>query len=257
MTFKRIESIYKSCETEFPVMPPTLFYNEGWMLRLIMDRFASMDPEDEAHPLAVPPGCRWYSEALIPSAFLAERRGDPHAESWSHADGVIGYFDVGKGAKGDLTLRSDARHFVVLEAKMFGKLSTGIKNARYYNQAARNVACIAELLKRAGRQAREFDVLAFYVLAPASQIESGFFGEYLTKTSLRGVVERRVKEYAGTRDEWFSEWFLPALERMDVKAISWEEVIDYLKGHDPDADRLEDFYGRCLEFNKSPREPHG
>ncbi len=64
-------------------------------------------------------------------------------------------------------------HFVVLEAKMFGNLSAGVKNASYFNQAARNVACIAELLKRPGRPVTEFKALGFYVLAPASQIRQG------------------------------------------------------------------------------------
>jgi hypothetical protein len=37
---------------------------------------------------------------------------------------------------------------VILEAKMFSKLSKGIKNFPEYDQATRNIACIAEILKR-------------------------------------------------------------------------------------------------------------
>ena len=33
---------------------------------------------------------KWYSEALLPSAFLARVREDKLAEFWTHADGVIG-----------------------------------------------------------------------------------------------------------------------------------------------------------------------
>lgn len=251
MIFKRIEALLKNCETDFPVMPPTQLYNEGWMLRLMIDRFESICLENKPHPLAVPPGCRWYSEALLPSAFLS--RKDSFAESWTHADGVIGHFGIGNGAKGNLTLDSDAKHFVVLEAKMFSKLSAGVKNAPYFNQAARTVACIAEVLKLAERRVREFNTLGFYVLAPASQIKKGLFDEHLTKASLRTVAERRVKEYGGKRDGWLSEWFLPVLERLDIKTVSWEDLIDFLAMRDPDADQLRDFYTRCLEFNK-PRK---
>ena len=161
--------------------------------------------------------------------------GDSRAESWTHADGVIGHFVIGNGAKGNLTLHSDANHFVVLEAKMFSKLSAGVKNATYFNQAARNVACIAETLRRAGRQAQELKALGFYILAPASQIEQGLFNEHLTKDSLRTVVDRRVKEYEGTSEEWFSQWFLPVLDRLDIKAISWETLIAV---RHPDAELL-------------------
>jgi len=251
MIYQWLEALLKSCETDTPLISLTLFYNEGWMLRLIVDRFAAIDLWRDSHPLAVPPGCRWYSEALLPSAFLKESRVDPRGESWTHADGVIGHFDIGNAAKGDLTLHADAQHFVVLEAKMFSKLSTGIKNAQYYNQAARNVACIAEVLQRADRSAHEFNTLGFYVLAPASQIEQGLFREHLDKDSMRIVVERRVMEYEGRRDKWFTDWFLPVLERLDIRAISWEDLIAFLITHNPDFDQLKDFYHHCLEFNKS------
>lgn len=84
---------------------------------------------------------------------------------------------------------------MVLEAKMFSKLSAGVKNAAYFNQAARNVAYIAEVLKRAEKPAQEFSALGFYVLAPSKQIVQGLFVEHLTKANLQQVVERRVLDY--------------------------------------------------------------
>jgi hypothetical protein len=247
-----INLILERCESNTSSIPPTVLYNEGWMLRLVLEWF-SKHPAS-GHPLAFAEGSRWYSEALIPSAFLSRKRGDKFAESWTHADGVIGHFVIGNGAKGNLTLNPDANHFVVLEAKMFSKLSAGVKNADYFNQAARYVACIAEVLKRAGRQAQAFKALGFYVLAPASQIEQGVFDEHLTKDSLRTVVERRVEEYGDER-EWFSRWFLPVLDRIDINTVSWENLINFpVAERDPDADQLKEFYGRCLEFNKSSKK---
>jgi len=251
--FRQIETLLKHCDTTLSCLPPALLYNEGWMLRATVDRFASLDLGSERHPLAVPANCRWYSEALLPSAFLPESRGDSRGESWTHADGVIGQFDIGGGTKGDLTLHRDATHFVVLEAKMFSKLSSGVKHASHFNQAARNVACMAEVLKRAGRRPAEFSALGFYVLAPASQIEQSVFADYLGSDALRRTVEKRVSQYGGTRDTWFREWFLPTHEKLDVKAISWEELISFLAKRDDETEELRGFYGRCLEFNR-PRE---
>jgi len=250
MIFKRVEALLKDCGTETSVMPPTQLYNEGWMLRLTIDRFASIGTENKKHPLAIPDGCKWYSEALLPSAFLPEWRGDSRAESWTHADGVIGHFSIGDGAKGNLTLIPDASHFVVLEAKMFSKLSSGVSHAPYFNQAARNVACIAEVLKRAERQAHAFETLGFYVLAPSNQIEQGVFGKDLAKDSLYATVKQRVEGYEGKRDRWFSEYFLPVLERLEVRAVSWEELIKFLSVSDPTSGELQDFYEKCLEYNK-------
>jgi len=254
MIFKRIETLLKDCGSGQSVMPPTQLYSEGWMLRLTLDWFTSIAIEGKKHPLAVPPGSQWYSEALLPSAFLPEWRGDSRAESWTHADGVIGHFSIGDGAKGNLTLNPDATHFVVLEAKMFSKLSSGVSHAAYFNQAARNVACIAEVLKRAERQAHAFEALGFYVLAPSSQIEQGVFDKDLDKDSLHATVKQRVEGYEGKRDRWFSECFLPVLERLEVKAVSWEELIIYLLASDPAADQLQYFYERCLEFNLPPKK---
>jgi hypothetical protein len=253
MIYKRIEALCQSYETGTPVMPPTIIYNEGWMLRLMVDRFASLELRNEPHPLAVPQGCRWYSEALLPSAFRPRLRGDPSGESWTHVDGAIGHFDIGNGGKGNLTIKSDATHFVVLEAKMFSKLSAGVKNAPGYNQVARNIACIAEALKRAGRRVNEIKTLGFYVLAPKSQIKQKLFDGLLDKEYLLKTVKRRVIEYRGISDDWLTESFLPVLKGLDIRIIRWEEVLKFLKGRDPVASQLEDFYKRCLEFNK-PRE---
>jgi len=120
-----INSILMRCTTDMSSLPPTGLYNEGWMLRLLLEWF-SQQPAS-GHPLSFTEGSRWYSEALIPSAFLPRNRGDKFAETWTHADGVIGHFEIGKNRDTDLTLLPEAATLKVLEAKMLSKLSKGIK----------------------------------------------------------------------------------------------------------------------------------
>lgn len=224
------------------------------MLRLILSLLEEYHVAD--HQLSVPEGCRWHSEALLPSAFLPRSRADRLGESWTHADGVIGHFTIGDAAKGDLTLLSNANHFVVLEAKMFSKLSSGVSHARYYDQAARNVACIAEVLRRTNRQPSEFSSLGFYVLAPQVQIEQGVFSRDLEPISIEEKVRRRVSEYEGEKDAWFHESFKPVLDHIQVHAISWEELIEAVQGYDRSVgQRLRDFYDQCLRHNQPRRNP--
>ena len=64
---------------------------------------------------------------------------------------------------------------------MSSKLSSGTKNASGYDQAARNVACMAETLRSAGNKPGQMKRLAFYVTAPQNQIENGVFGDLVTK----------------------------------------------------------------------------
>lgn len=102
------------------LFPATELYNEGWLLRIVLDWFATRGIA--RHPLTFSPGCRWFSEGLIPSQFIARFRGDSLAESWTHADGIIGHFEVGRSGKADISLAPSARHLVITEAKLFSRL---------------------------------------------------------------------------------------------------------------------------------------
>ena len=212
------------------------------MLRLILD-WARQHARG-GHPLAFLPAARWYSEPLLRPPFLARRRGDRLAESWTNADGVIGHFNVGGTSKEGLTLRDSATQLVVVEAKMSSKLSSGTTNAPGYDQAARTVACIAETLRHADVDPERMERLAFLVAAPEEQIDSGAFGDIVTKESIRSRVKDRVDGYLGERNEWFDRWFIPALDAIDLAVLSWEELLD---GLDPS---YRTFYDKCLLYNK-------
>lgn len=201
MITDRIKTMLGSCHDTTPLFPPSELYNEGWLLRLFLDWFSGQDIRE--HPLSFPENGKWFSEALLPTAFLPRHRKDPLGESWKHADGVIGHFNIGNTGKGDLSLSKDATHFVVLEAKMFSKLSSGVTHAKYFDQAARNVSCIAETLRRAQVSPSKVSRLAFHVLAPQSQINRSVFDKNMSKKSIRSKVERRVEEYEGAKDSWF------------------------------------------------------
>lgn len=256
-----INLILERCESNMCSMPPTVLYNEGWMLRLLLEWFSQQ--QASGHPLDFTDGSRWYSEALIPSAFLPRKRGDKFAETWTHADGVIGHFEIGKDKNRDtaLTLLREATVFKVLEAKMLSRLSKGIKNAEYYNQAARYIACIAEILRLEEKSPAEMVSVSFYVIAPKSQIEKGLFSAELSKESIRSIVEKRAYEYdrAYEHDDehktdkikWFQDWFLPTIEKTDIQSISWEDILLHLNNVDPHVGNdLSIFYEKCRHYNK-------
>ena len=250
MPMNRIARMLAECSGDRRVFPATDLYNEGWMLRLVLDWFASR-PGIE-HDFAFSSHDRWYSEALLPSAFLPRFRGDPLSESWTHADGVIGQFHIGVKGEGGLSLSPAATRLVVTEAKMFSKLSSGVKNACFYNQAARNVACIADVVRRADLTAVEMNHIGFFVIAPQGQIESGAFSSLLHKDAILEVVARRVAAYASDeKDRWFQETFVPTLNYISIGEFSWESLVSLITDHDPEfGAELAGFYGKCLEFNQ-------
>jgi len=89
----RIAALLRRADRDEPPFPATLLFEEGWMLRLVLDWFAESGAA--GHALSFAPGARWFSEARLRSAFLPRRRGDPLGEGYTHVDGVIGHFRVG------------------------------------------------------------------------------------------------------------------------------------------------------------------
>ncbi|MCP5158703.1 MAG: hypothetical protein H6975_04680 [Gammaproteobacteria bacterium] len=244
--FDRVVEMLRVCGTGESSIPPTVLYNEGWMLRLVLDWFANHSTC--GHELSFLSGSRWYSEALIAPPFLPEFRGDPRAESYTHADGVVGHFRILPGERAEATLLPDARQLIVVEAKLGSRLSSGVTHARTYDQAARNVACIANMLAAQELNPRAAERLGFYVVAPDQQIRSGVFRDLVTLASIERKVSERVSQYAGARDSWFSSVFKPMLEHIDVGTLSWESILDAMEAGGAEA-RYRVFYKRCLEFN--------
>ncbi len=245
----RISHLLKQCDASGRVFPATELFNEGWLLRTILDWFSCR--RNLRHPLDFTKKCRWFSEGLIPSQFLARTRGDPLAESWTHADGILGNIEIGKTGKTDIQISSGATHLTALEAKLFSKLSPGVSNARYFDQAARYVACMAEMLCRAKRSPQSFTRLGFYVVAPDEQIKAGVFKSKMERSSILNKVKRRVEAYEGEKDTWVFEWFLPKLDRSDISTISWEKLLDYIKQKDSKSfNEISDFYKKCLKYNR-------
>lgn len=252
----RVADMLLAAGTARAVLPPTALFNEGWMLRLVLDFFGRQRPS--GHPLDVLPGATWRSEALLRSQFEAVTRGDILAESMTHADGVIGHLMAGSG-RGDVLPSPQATQFVVVEAKMWSGLAAGTTRAKSFNQAARNVACIAESLARRGEAGCHALRTGFVLLAPAQQITDRVFFDWCDKSHIESVVRARVSAYSSRRDApkkaaWFTESFLPALAAMQIDVLSWESVIADIMVVAPDtAASLQAFYERCIEFNRPAR----
>jgi hypothetical protein len=245
----------QSCANEDArIFPPTELYNEGWMLRLCLDWFARTGDGARTHPLSVPPGCRWYSEALLATQFKPSNREEGLGEGYTHADGVIGQFSFDGSGKGDIRLLPHATRFTVVEAKICSKLSTGTTHAPHYDQAARNVACMAEVLRLSGTPVEQFNSLGFVVLVPKNHPDMADFKSKVTADSIRDRVQARVVQY---EDEsrykkmgWFEDVFLPTLAKIRPVVVTWEAVLRTISRVDREShDELASFYRACLKFN--------
>jgi len=249
---QRVSELLARCGSDAAVLPPTALYSEGWLLGLVLDRFDRK--RDFAHELSFLPEARWYSEALIAPPFLAEWRGDHRAETFTHADGLIGHFAIRPGERGEAKLLPNARQATLVEATLGSGLSPGVKNASTYDQAARNVACLAHMLAEAQLSPKSMERLGFYVLAPQRQIQAGVFGDSVGKLSIHSKVEARVAQYGGSRDAWFRDAFEPLLEHVEMGLLSWESILDLIEPPGPPGE-IRVFYHQCLRFNPQRAEP--
>jgi hypothetical protein len=247
----RVVRLLSECGSDAAHFPATTLYNEGWMLRLVLDWCS-------AHPFAIEPfvflpGSRWYSEALLPSRFGGRRSP---AEGFTHADAVIGHFQFRPGGRGDIALAPGARQLSVVEAKMGSLLSTGTSHAPSYNQAARNVACIANAVASAADASASLEHISFTVIAPRQRIQEGVFSAHLTHSAMNQAVRARAAMFGAAHDEWLAKHFEPFLPRCKVEAVSWEDTIEAIGRVDSEAGReLAGFLELCLKYNplRSPR----
>ncbi len=253
--FERMIHMLQTCDTDQGVLAPTEVYNESWMLRLILDWFSRQPPSE--HQLSFEKDARWYSKIQLPSQFLPRFQTDPQAESYMHADGVIGHFSTARSGTGDIDLHPDAGQFVIVQAKIFNRLSKGIKNNKNYDQAARTTACIAQTLSLKQKQINDMSRLGFYVVAPEKQLKfEPTFQTFLQKDSIRIKVHNRIKAYsdpadAASKNKWFKTWFLPTLEFIDIHCLTWEEIMAHISSNDSDnGDALLEFYKKCLALNQ-------
>ena len=229
-------------------MPATALFNKKWMLRLLLDWFAL--PSRPAHPLSPSGGAKWFSDALLATRFVGDGRGDKRAEGFTRADGAIGHFRLGAGGHGDLLLGAKATQFVTIAAKLEGALSSGAKNAPYFDQAARTVACMARLLELSKIRPESLATLSYHVIAPANRISQGVFDKQLDKNSIRDKVRHRAEVFGAVHRSWIASWFEPALERITISALSWEELISTARVADqPSGLRLKEFYSQCIKYN--------
>ena len=253
----------ESSASDAATIPPTILYNEGWLLRLVLALAAR---GLNGLPFAFQPQARWFSEGLLESPFRPRFRADPLAEGRTHADGVVGHFRVTDRTKAGVELTAAATQFVICEAKMFSALSRGTRRAPTFNQAARNVSCLAWTLAqvRPRRPLTEYTSVGFFILAPESQIQARVFAAEMTRQALAASIEARVGFYDAEHrvaklDPWLHEWALPLLDgasQFRFDCISWESVIQRIAEQDAACgDRMRSFYAECLRYNAPATQP--
>ena len=222
----------------------TEFYNEGWMLKLMLARLLENDLEEggldvDINNIRSAAKRGWMSEGRLSAAFTHEQ--------CTHADAVLGDVEVSTTSQWGVELKKGAEQFVVVEAKLGSKLSKGVTNSKEFNQAARNVACMMLALHKLSGDISAKPPACFYVIMP----ECDENGNKDTQQKLDDAKKTIITEKNKNHELHVS--LLPhaqeILAKVSVKALTWEEMFVKLNQDDEKTEKLWEFYNKSLEAN--------
>lgn len=237
-----VTQILARCNSPETNICPTILYNEGWMTRLLVE--VSIMAKLTLSHVDFGSIHHWYSEGLLSSPFLPRSRRDVLAEGYTHADMALGDFRVDSANRGDIAIEGAEGIFGVIEAKMGSPLSSGTKNAPNYNQASRNLACIA------------FNALStkhsifFAVAGPKKKIEEHCIGGQVKPSIMLSQIARRFEMYdKGSEIYALKERVLARARSCKCFVLSYESWTEALAGHEAYPELVQ-FKKQCYRFNK-------
>jgi hypothetical protein len=216
---------------------PTVIFNEGWMTRLLVTESMKKGIVIGNINFGNLAKKEWSSEALISSPFIGIEK---NPEGYTHADIILGDFEIDYSNRGDIKVKSDAQILGIIEAKMRSNLSKSTSNAKEYNQASRNICCLAY-------NAAEYATCKtfFIVAAPKVTIEKYKFSEQMDKVPEQ--IEQRFRHSGKEKD--YSTKLKDKVNTCERSVICYEDWIEFFEG-DSIKRKLEDFYKKCKECNR-------
>jgi hypothetical protein len=234
----------------------TLIFNEGWLLRSVLREWLLGPRSSQFGFLPFPSGVAVYSEGQLYTPFKARFRGDQLAESHTHVDGIAGDFSI-DGTKSGIVLRSDLRYIAAFEAKLFSRISSGVKNAPDFDQVSRTAACLINSILLAGPQANHSAHLVVMYAEDNRYIDPSLY----TKAYVEKQITKRLQDFLttgapGDAVERFARGWKDVLDNLRIHFHTWEQVVAEIGSAE-----LSEFYKLCKRFNRqsstAPRSRDG
>jgi hypothetical protein len=81
------------------IFAETLVFNEGWLLRGILEKWRELKSQSKFPFLPFPKSVKIYSEAQLYTPFKKRSRNDKQGEDNTHVDGIVGNFSIHPSTK--------------------------------------------------------------------------------------------------------------------------------------------------------------
>jgi len=260
-------------------MPLNLIFSEGWLLRLVLKWFEENRNLD--YDITFKNNSLWYSEgALKPYFGKFLHHPSIRNERYTNPDAVYG--DIYINDKNSyIELNDDCKDFIVVEAKMYSDFTPETNN-KPYDQVSRTICCMCVTLYEKYEKFEKyiktysdffeyleaFEKIAFYAFLPHKKKFKSKNLSIIDKERIKKTVDKYINdslpksyndELLREHKNWFDNYFIPFLSKIDLKLFSWEEIIEYIKKYESSngidskdnyGNRLEKFYNFCKIYNK-------
>ena len=226
----------------------TEFYNEGWMLKLAIACLREInDPlSDNLSIIQSASKKGWMSEGRLSAAFTHEQS--------THADAVLGDIEIDDNSSWGVAISPNMpSQFVVVEAKLGSRLADKTTNAQGFNQAARNMACMALAMHKAKKFLPDNFTAHFFVVIPECDDEAIIDAdmkidaarEVITQEAQNNITHKLRTNFI-QQDELEEQ-----LSKINAQPITWESIILGIRNssHADMANKLDEFYQLALIAN--------
>ena len=254
-----VKAMEKCCGDDGTPIARSEVYNETWLLRMVLScihdyrgSFNGCKEKIRDTLLRIKDAVcvRWISEGGLQPTLKKE------GTTWT--DAIVGsvriYDDIdneidSETKRGILLNCNDKRvGVVVIEAKVGSKLSEGTRNYPDYNQAARNIACLAKLVMH---EPEDFiRKCAFIVFGPRDAIKSWKGQDWNQQLLTHAFNVIKDKHRNGETREYIKDkgLFINAAEMIAKTSmvVSWDDIVEGI-----DNAELSAFYNTVLDEYKA------
>lgn len=224
------------------LFPPSLIYNEGWLLRAVLQLWAS-SRENKGLPFSCPKEASLFSEAQLRTPFYKA----PLNETHTHVDGLVGDFTIRNGTKSGIDIKQDFKLLAVFEAKMYSGFAQGTTKIKNYSQVSRTIACMINELLTLKKPCS-----IYYVgLYPKDSKKIRQPEQKYAKDKIKEEIACRLKDYEASHSilEQFNAEWERLLNLIKIEFKTWEEIIKQINQAE-----LETFYGNCVKYGGNKKE---
>lgn len=230
---------------DWPFPPSLLIYNEGWLLRAVLQLWAS-SRENKGLPFSCPKEASLFSEAQLRTPFYKA----PLKETNTRVNGLVGDFTIRDGTKSGIDIKQDFKFLAVFEAKMYSGFAQGTTKIKNYSQVSRTIACMINELVLKKPLAGSCSI--YYIgLYPKDSKKIRQPEQKYTKDNIKKEITLRLENDETSHfilKQFNTEWerFLNLIK---IEFKTWEEIIDQINQVE-----LKTFYDKCMECGGKEKE---